>query len=491
MHVNRIVTGFLLLVVTNELVQGKESDLNVYDTISVDSLAETKRNALGAVLMASGVNCGVWAFDRYIQNADYARINFDTVKKNFKRGFVWDNDQIGTNMFMHPYHGSFYFNAARVNGFNFWQSGLFALGGSAMWEFVLENEYPSTNDIITTPIGGMALGEVTHRISDLIIDNRTSGWNRAGREAAVFVISPMRGLSRLINGDSWHKEAVRGNDFGYIPLKIELSIGVRSLILSDKYRAIGIGGASEILLEYGEKYSNKSVVPYSYFRLNASVNAQKSQPILGEFNVIGRLFNYPFIETEKMNLNMGIFQHFNYYDSDTLSTESTKEPFKLGVPALVGVGSMFSYRKCLNGELNCEIFANGVVLGAVQSDYYNVGSRDYNFASGFNVKMGIDYELRNKKLGIFLSHDYYRLYTWNGYDEGVNLKEVDPNEFDVQGDKSKTSIHFTTMKLKTKLIKEFYLTISLLNVLRNTFYENHDRVVKNSFEGKVLLTYRF
>lgn len=29
-----------------------------------------------------------------------------------------------------------------------------------MWELFMECEYPSTNDIIATPIGGAALGEV-------------------------------------------------------------------------------------------------------------------------------------------------------------------------------------------------------------------------------------------------------------------------------------------------------------------------------------------
>ncbi len=69
----------------------------------------------------------------------------------------------------------------------------------------MENEYPSTNDIIATPIGGMAIGEVCYRISDLLIDDRQTGWRRFGHEAGVFLVSPMRGLTRILTGDAWKK----------------------------------------------------------------------------------------------------------------------------------------------------------------------------------------------------------------------------------------------------------------------------------------------
>ena len=50
--------------------------------------------------MTFGINMGVWAFDRYIRKADFAYIDFHTIKDNIKHGFVWDNDAMGTNMFI-------------------------------------------------------------------------------------------------------------------------------------------------------------------------------------------------------------------------------------------------------------------------------------------------------------------------------------------------------------------------------------------------------
>lgn len=154
-----------------------------------------------------GFNIGLWAFDRYVQRGDWAYINFHTIKENFKHGFKWDNDNLNTNMFLHPYNGSLYYNAARSNGFNYWKSGLFAIGGSAMWELFMECEYPSTNDIIATPIGGMCIGEVCFRASDLVFDDRTHGAERVGREISGFLLSPMRGVTRLLTGDAWRCQA--------------------------------------------------------------------------------------------------------------------------------------------------------------------------------------------------------------------------------------------------------------------------------------------
>ncbi|MDE7237472.1 MAG: DUF3943 domain-containing protein, partial [Paramuribaculum sp.] len=119
------------------------------DSVDVARLSEKHFwRAAGTVF---GSNMSLWAFDRYVQHGDFAYINLHTIKENFRHGFKWDNDKLGTNMFLHPYNGSLFYNAGRANGYSYWGSGLFAIGGSAMWELFMENEYPSTNDIIATP----------------------------------------------------------------------------------------------------------------------------------------------------------------------------------------------------------------------------------------------------------------------------------------------------------------------------------------------------
>ena len=79
------------------------------------------------------LNIGVWLLDLYILDQDYARITLKSMRRNLKTGFVWDNDNFSINLLSHPYHGNLYFNSARSNGMNFWESIPFTFGVSLMW----------------------------------------------------------------------------------------------------------------------------------------------------------------------------------------------------------------------------------------------------------------------------------------------------------------------------------------------------------------------
>lgn len=91
-----------------------------------------------------GTNALFHIITRYIIHEDYAQITWSSIKNNFKTGFLWDNDKFNTNLFFHPYQGGLYFNCARSNGLNFWQSAPYALFGSSIWELFLELQPPST-----------------------------------------------------------------------------------------------------------------------------------------------------------------------------------------------------------------------------------------------------------------------------------------------------------------------------------------------------------
>ena len=198
-----------------------------------DSVTIWKPKPLRAAGEVIGTNLAVWAFDRFIVNESWARINGKTIRNNFRRGLMWDSDQFTTNLFSHPYHGGLYFNAARSNGLNFWQSIPYAAGGSLMWEFFMETEAPSPNDMLATTFGGVALGEITFRLSDLFIDNRTSGWERAGRELLAGIISPMRAINRLITGKAWKRRSYKGRSYSNVPVNFVVSFGPRFLAVEE------------------------------------------------------------------------------------------------------------------------------------------------------------------------------------------------------------------------------------------------------------------
>ena len=118
-------------------LQNPHSVSTVVPPDSADLAIHSKKHFWRAAGETFGFNIGLWAFDRYVLKGHYAYISWNTIKENFRHGFEWDDDHLHTNMFDHPYNGSIFFNAGRSNGFNFWQSELFAISGSAMWEMFM------------------------------------------------------------------------------------------------------------------------------------------------------------------------------------------------------------------------------------------------------------------------------------------------------------------------------------------------------------------
>lgn len=418
-------------------------------TPSPPDSADVKRLEHKAFWRASaevvGFNLGLWAYDRFIEKGEYAYISWNSIKENFRHGFEWDNDYLGTNMFAHPYSGSLYYNAGRSNGYNFWQSSIFAIGGSAMWEMFMEKEYPSTNDIIATPIGGSAIGEVLYRTSDLVIDDRATGAERFGRELAGFVISPMRGFTRIVTGRAWQHRATSGKRFGIPPVRLSFSLGTRLLLYHHQRNLSQAGLTGRISIEYGEKYEEKTRQPYDYFTFQLDMDVMKSQPFLSRLEIQGRLLSKELLNRESANLTLGMYQHFDYFDSDTITKKDHFDPlpeslvpYKFGTPASVGAGTLGRYTFKNLWEIEGYAHVNAVVLGGILSDFYHNYHRNYNWGSGFALKGGFRWSMPRMGITAGANARFYRIYTLKGY-------ALDPmehpqfNQANVQGDRSNAS----------------------------------------------------
>lgn len=114
-------------------------------------------------------------------------------ERNYKRAFtsapVMDQDDWQINYIGHPVAGSFYYNAVRSQNATWWQSFLFATAQSFIWEYIVEGcaEQPSIQDLIVTPVGGMALGEPAHLATMAM---RRNGFNFI-EKVVTFIINPM------------------------------------------------------------------------------------------------------------------------------------------------------------------------------------------------------------------------------------------------------------------------------------------------------------
>jgi hypothetical protein len=93
----------------------------------------------------------------------------------------FDNNLFVTNMALHPVAGSAYYTLARLNHLSVPASAAFAVGYSTLWEYVLEwREKASINDLVVTPLGGIALGEWFYRLIDYMGSAPAGGpWPRS------------------------------------------------------------------------------------------------------------------------------------------------------------------------------------------------------------------------------------------------------------------------------------------------------------------------
>lgn len=478
-----------------EKVRQNAAESTIPTPLQTDSLMafpQEKRPWMAAA-EATGINVLVHCFDRFVMNEDFAKTTLRSIRRNFEYGFVWDNDQFSTNLFAHPYHGNLYYNAARSNGLSFWESAPYALGGSLMWEFMGETEPAAINDLAATTIGGIAIGEVTHRVSNLLLNDRDSGFSRFLREAAATVINPVKGFNRIVSGQAWRlrNDHHLYHDHSQFPVDCSISAGDRYLADNGALFRGEHNPYVNLYLSYGdplnEDGNNK---PYDFFEFETTFGLSKNQPLVNSLHLLGRIWSTPMFTDKEMRSEFGIYQHFNYYDSKPVKEGSDLTPYRISEAASVGPGIIFSFPELgALRRMEQRIFLSGILLGGTKSDYYNIIDRDYNMGSGFSVKSKTHLEMRH--FGRFILHaKYFRLFTWKGYEQ-KDLSIVNPLYLNSQGDKGNASLFVITPLVEVDLKGSWSLLFASSYFSRVTRYKYFDNVRAKTFELKAGLTYHF
>jgi|WetSurMetagenome_2_1015567.scaffolds.fasta_scaffold428573_1 hypothetical protein len=119
-------------------------------------------------------------------------LNFPAIGRQYHDSYtkppVIDHDMFITNYIGHPYQGGFYYNTVRSQGATILQSSLFCLGQSLLWEYGWEAglEQPSIQDLITTPLAGILVGELCHVATLKMSRHGFTKWEKV----AVCIINP-------------------------------------------------------------------------------------------------------------------------------------------------------------------------------------------------------------------------------------------------------------------------------------------------------------
>lgn len=488
-----VETGISLRYNRNGRSQQTFHEDNANEENDYGNRRQQKSHTWWALAEVTAVNAGVHLFDRCVTNQEYAQTTLNTWQKNFKNGFVWDNDQFSTNLFMHPYHGNLYYNSARSQGLNLWQSAPFAMLGSLQWEFLGEIEPPAVNDLIATTLGGICIGEVANRASKIFLNDKKRGWARFASEAAAFVINPMNGVKRLVTGDAWRVRDNRGGYYDGVHFPLDCSVSVGDRYLADN-GALFRGEHNpyiNLYMEYGDPINEgRHNAPYDFFDAEVTFGLSANQPIINALHLLGRLWSRPLAEKNEVKAEFGIYQHFNYFDSKPVKEGSDKTPYRISEAASVGPGFIFEFPAVGSlARIEQRVFLSGILLGGTKSDYYNIIDRDYNMGSGYSVKSKTHIEMRN--FGRFiLNTRFFQLYTWKGY-EGKDLATVNPLYLNSQGNKGHAHLLVVSPITEIDLRSGCSLLFSASYFSRTTHYKQFPTVRANTFEVRFGLVQHF
>ncbi len=151
-------------------------------------------------LEIGGFIFGLNQFNRHVIDRKVYGTDEHSVWKNLTSPQVIDRDPFSVNQLGHPYQGSIYYGFARSAGLEYWESLLYTLAGSRLWETFGETTPPSLNDHIASGIGGTFVGEPLFRMASLLLER---GGDSPGfwRELGAAVLSPSTGFNRLVFGD--------------------------------------------------------------------------------------------------------------------------------------------------------------------------------------------------------------------------------------------------------------------------------------------------
>jgi hypothetical protein len=343
------------------------------------------------------INVGAGLIIEYVRDANFTQVSPRSWWENLEEGFTYDDNQFKTNQWAHPFNGAAYYNSGRANGLGFWPSAGFAAVGAFQWECCGETHPMSFNDLISTGIGGIALGEAQYRLSSEILDNRDTGKSHVFREIGAFLVDPIRGFNRLVSG---HAKGVADNPSDPMDWRPE---GAPTFVATG-VRVIGEGSSisentqsyATILLNhsYGNVFENTRRKPFDYMDFVAEMNFGEKVG-LGNVQIRGDLASWALGSAQAPNHVLQLVQHFDYMNNNA---------YEFGGQS-VGAALSSRFRLSDKVRLSTRLDGNAIILGAVNADYSWLADvadqervREYDYGPGLGAMATATLSLNGRPL---------------------------------------------------------------------------------------------
>jgi hypothetical protein len=323
-----------------------------------------------------------FSINHFVRDAEWADVSPSTWATNLENPWKWDNNKFTNNQFAHPYHGSLYYNSARSNGYNFWESAPWAFGGSLMWEFFGEAWAPSPNDLWNTSLGGISLGEMLWRVSSLTLDNTATGTERTFREIGATLLNPVRGFNRIVRGET---NDITANPPDWRPTKIfaSLDVGYKRVVgenNSGQGGEVDVGYAG-LFLSYGDQVEDIDGSPFSAFTVRAELSTnQGDQGHLSMLTARGNLAAATLSSEGSTQHRLGAFMFYEY---------NATPAFEFGGQGFAG-GLVSRWGDPKGRRIQSRLLATAWPIVATRSDYFvTLEGRDYDYGVGLGAEAAV------------------------------------------------------------------------------------------------------
>ena len=309
-----------------------------------------RRSVRRALWQATVIN-GLYELANLARGQVTAEITPETWWENMQQGWVWDLDDFTVNQIGHPYQGSNYFTAGRANGLSFYESAAVAAFGSSTWEYFGETNHPSLNDFINTTLGGIALGEMFHRVAWLVRNTNKTGQGRFWNEFGAMWIDPVSGLNRLIVRRDGYQVVEKPPDMVPSALGAMVSAGVLWRGTQTSWTQATGDPFLEVDAIYGIPDEGRSRTPYEAFVVRGRFGGGAG---VSDVRVRGQLMAQPFANGKG---RFSVLQSYDYQKNDAYGTGSQSIEAAVGTTLQLGA----------NSDLWLLGWGGMTVLGAVDS----------------------------------------------------------------------------------------------------------------------------
>lgn len=371
------------------------------------------RRSVGRALLAATYVNVVYGSINLTRGQVTGRITPKSWWTNLRRGWEFDLDDFQVNQFGHPYQGSNYYNAGRAHGLTFWESAAVTAFGSATWEYLGETNRASVNDFVNTTMGGIALGEMFHRVGWLIRDPQSTGGRRLRKELLAMAVDPITGITRLTSSDR-RRLSARPTDVIPSSLSARGSAGI--LWRGNNVAELRANTLPffEINLLYGDAATHVER-PYDRFEVRFDFGGGSG---LSELQVRGDIFMREFRDGR---FKAGVMQGYQY---------NSNAAYKFGAQSVI---ARTTWMKPLANDKEMTVNATGglTLLGAVDSlppgqtielprdddsglgQGVSTGPRNYDYGPGSNFGVSMLLSRRGRTF-LRTSYEGFHLYITDG-----------------------------------------------------------------------------